>query len=46
MFKDFKDFCTAREPGEGVFGGADGAIRFLALSVIVIIVATIAIILS
>lgn len=31
------DFLTAREPGEGYFGGAEGALRFVALVLTVVI---------
>jgi hypothetical protein len=29
MWECIKDILTAREPGEGYFGGAEGAIRFV-----------------
>lgn len=38
MFSFLKDLLTAREPGAGYFGGAEGALRFLILMVLVIVV--------
>jgi hypothetical protein len=35
MIEFIKDILTSREPGEGFFGGAEGAIRFVILSIIV-----------
>lgn len=34
MWENIRIILTAREPGEGYFGGAEGAIRFLLLSFI------------
>lgn len=34
MLEFLKDLLTAREPGEGYFGGAEGAIRFVLFSAI------------
>jgi hypothetical protein len=39
MLDLLKDFLTAREPGCGYFGGAEGALRFLVLLLLPLICA-------
>jgi hypothetical protein len=39
MFEILKNIFTAREPGEGYFGGAEGAIRFVIFGVVFVILA-------
>lgn len=38
LTETFWIFLTAREPGEGYFGGAEGAIRFVAFAFIACVV--------
>jgi len=45
MFKTIKEILTAREPGCGYFGGAEGAIRFVLFYIIAGIFGTIYLIL-
>jgi len=41
MWETLKNILTAREPGCGYFGGAEGAIRFLLLSITIFVAITI-----
>jgi len=38
MLQFIKDFLTDREPGCGYFGGAEGALRFLAFGLMALLI--------
>lgn len=41
MMEFLKDFLTAREPGQGYFGGAEGALRSVVFGILAVFIAAV-----